>query len=129
MSKGDSVRNKTQDKEGVFPSSGNVFADLGLPDPEARLAKAKLAHAIRSRIREYGLNQTQAAERLGTTQARVSEVMNGKIGRMSYELLLDYLNALDCDVQITILPRTPVPPAATTQEAAHERGHVLVGSA
>ncbi len=121
----------TDKQEGVFPSSGNVFADLGLPDPEARLAKANLAHAIRSRIREYGLNQTQAAERLGTTQARVSEVMNGKIGRMSYELLLDYLNALDCDVQITILPRPPVPPAATTQGAAHAhgRGHVLVGSA
>lgn len=118
-----------EDKEGVFASSGNVFADLGLPDPEARLAKAKLAHAIRSRIREYGLNQTQAAERLGTTQARVSEVMNGKIGKMSYELLLDYLLALDCDVQITILPRRPVPVAEATQKAVHERGHVLVGPA
>jgi predicted XRE-type DNA-binding protein len=129
VSNGDSVRNKAHEKEGVFASSGNVFADLGLPDPEARLAKAKLAHAIRSRIREYGLNQTQSAERLGTTQARVSEVMNGKIGRMSYELLLDYLNALDCDVQITILPRPPVPPAEAMPKAIHERGHVLVGSA
>ena len=116
-------------KEGVFASSGNVFADLGLPDAEARLAKAKLAHAIRSRLREYGLNQTQAADRLGTTQARVSEIMNGKIGKMSYDLLLDYLNALECDVQITVVPRRSVPPAAP-QEAAHrpERGHVLVGN-
>jgi len=117
-------------KEGVFPSSGNVFADLGLPDPEARLAKAQLAHAIRSRIREYGLNQTQAADRLDTTQARVSEIMNGKVGKMSYELLLDYLNALECDVQITIVPRRLVQPAAATPEAVRvpERGHVLVGT-
>ena len=120
----------TDQREGVFPSSGNVFADLGLPDPEARLAKAQLAHAIRSRIREYGLNQTQAAERLGTTQARVSEVMNGKVGRMSYELLLDYLNALECDVQITVVPRRPVTPNVGAQDASasRERGHVLVGT-
>ncbi len=101
------------EKEGVFASSGNVFADLGLPDPEARLAKAHLAHTIRSRIREYGLNQTQAAEHLDTTQARVSEIMNGKVGKMSYELLLDYLNALECDVQITVVPRRREPPPIT----------------
>jgi len=85
---------RADEKEGVFPSSGNVFTDLGLPDPEARLAKAQLAQAIRSRIAEYGLTQTQAASRLGTTQACVSEVINGRIGKMSYELLLDYLTAL-----------------------------------
>ncbi len=112
---------KTDKPEGVFPSSGNVFADLGLPDPEARLAKARLAQAIRARIREYSLNQTETAARLGTTQARVSEVMNGKIGKMSYELLLDYLLALDCDVQITVLPRSET-------RSARERGHVLVGT-
>ncbi len=118
--------NKISENEGVFASSGNVFADLGLPDPEARLAKANLAHALRRRIREYGLNQTQAAEALGTTQARVSEVMNGKVGKMSYELLLDYLNALDCDVQITVLPRRP---AASKQKLALPtgRGQVVVG--
>lgn len=115
-------KNVTNDKqtgepEGVFARSGNVFADLDLPDPEVRLAKARLAQAIRARVREYGLNQTETAAYLGTTQARVSEVMNGKIGRMSYELLLDYLLALDCDVQITVLPR-PAP----------KRGQVLVGT-
>ena len=50
------------DREGVFPSSGHIFAELGLPEPEARLAKAQVGHAIRSRIQEYGLNQTQAAD-------------------------------------------------------------------
>lgn len=123
------ANNQNSENEGVFASSGNVFADLGLSDPEARLAKAKLAYAIRSRIREYGLNQTQAAERLGTTQARVSELMNGKISKMSYELLLDYLNALECDVQITILPRSRNALAAAMPEASSVtgRGHVLVG--
>jgi predicted XRE-type DNA-binding protein len=124
----ETMTNEGSAGEGVFASSGNVFADLGLPEPEARLAKAKLAYAIRSRIHEYGLNQTQAADRLGITQARVSELMNGKISKMSYELLLDYLNALDCDVQITVLPRRLSQPAATRQDASPvaERGHVLV---
>lgn len=116
--------------EGVFPSSGNVFADLGLPDPEARLAKAQLAQAIRSRIKEYGLNQTQVAKRLVISQARVSEIMNGKVGGTSYERLLDYLNALDCDVQITVVPRRRDHLADTLQDNApiHNRGHVLVGA-
>jgi len=116
-------------KEGVFPSSGNVFADLGLPDPDVRMAKALLAQAIRARIKEYGLNQTQAAERLGITQARVSEIMNGKVGKTSYDLLLNYLNTLQCDVEITIVPRRPIEYTTNTQEASfvHERGHILVG--
>lgn len=116
-------------KEGVFPSSGNVFADLGLPDPDVRMAKALLAQAIRARIKEYGLNQTQAAERLGITQARVSEIMNGKVGKTSYDLLLNYLNTLQCDVEITIVPRRPIEHTTNTQEASvvHERGHILVG--
>jgi len=117
-------------REGVFPSSGNVFADLGPPEPEARLAKAQMGHAIRSRIQEYGLNQTQAADRLNTSQAHVSEIMDGKISKMSYELLLEYLNALECDVQITIVPRRRVPSAEAKQEVTPrpERGHVLVGT-
>ena len=118
------------EKEGVFPSSGNVFADLGLPDPDVRMAKARLAQAIRARIKEYGLNQTQAADRLGISQARVSEMMNGKVGKTSYELLLNYLNTLECDVQITVVPRRPIEHAMKAQEASvvHERGHILVGT-
>ena len=119
----------TEKKEGVFASSGNVFADLGLPDPEERMVKAKMAHAIRSRIREYGLNQTQAANRLGTTQARVSEIMNGKVGKMSYELLLGYLVALECDVQITIVPHHSAQPNTTEEpRSVQQRGHVLVAT-
>ena len=114
----------------VYPSSGNVFADLGLPDPEVRLAKAQLAHVIRRRILEYGLNQTRAAERLAITQARVSEIMNGKVGKMSYELLLGYLSVLECDVQITIIPRRAEQIAANAQRAllVRERGHIYVGT-
>ena len=98
--------------------------------PRRELAKANLARAIRDRIREYGLNQTQAADRLGTTQARVSDLMNGKISKMSYELLLGYLNVLDCDVRITIVPRPMLKPVVTTREEADvsSHGHILVGT-
>ena len=100
--------------------NGNVFADLGLDDADEQLAKAQLAARIRRIIQERGLNQTQAAEVLGTTQARVSELYNGKIARMTYDRLLGFLNALDCDVSITVTPR-PV-------EDSHSRGKTLVAA-
>lgn len=89
----------------VYTSSGNIFADLELPDADEQFAKAELAAAIRRLIRERGLTQTRAAQVLGTTQARVSDLYNGKIARMTYDRLLGFLNALDCDVQITLKPR------------------------
>ncbi len=89
----------------VYTSGGNIFADLELPDADEQLAKAELAAAIRRLIRERGLTQTRAAQVLGTTQARISDLYNGKIARMTYDRLLGFLNALDCDVQITVTPR------------------------
>ena len=53
-------------------SSGNVFADLGLPNPEETLAKAELAHRITVLIRNKGLTQVQTAELLGVDQPKVS---------------------------------------------------------
>lgn len=91
--------------EGDFiPGSGNVFADLGLEDADMELAKAELAYTIRSYIRERGLNQTQAAELLGTDQAKVSAIMNGKVSSYTYDRLVRFLNKLNCDVTIVIAP-------------------------
>ena len=52
-------------------SSGNVFADLGLPNPEVTLAKAELAHRITVLIRDKGLTQVQTAKLLGVDQPKV----------------------------------------------------------
>ncbi|HJZ43076.1 MAG TPA: XRE family transcriptional regulator, partial [Hyphomicrobiaceae bacterium] len=55
-------------KPTVTPGSGNVFADLGLPDAAAELVKAQLTYHIAKHIKALGLTQTQAAQRLGVSQ-------------------------------------------------------------
>ena len=89
-------------------SSGNVFADLGVPDAQAHLSKADLAHDIRAAIRERGLTQTEAARRLGTSQARVSEVMSGRVQGMTYDRLIGFLGRLERDVLFTVVDRRPL---------------------
>ena len=84
-------------------SSGNVFADFGIPDANEHLVKADLALKIRQLLRERGLTQTEAARLLGTSQARVSELYNSKVAQMTYDRLLGWLNALGNDVQITVV--------------------------
>jgi phage-related protein/predicted XRE-type DNA-binding protein len=96
-------------------SCGNVFADLGLENADEELAKAQLAFAIRRRIQTKGLNQTDAAVLLGTDQAKVSLLMNGKIGGFTYDRLLRFLNALDMNVRIIVEPTSD-----------NERGKTLV---
>lgn len=83
-------------------SSGNVFADFGLEDADDLMAKTELALAIRRHIEQRGLTQTQAARLLGTTQARVSELYNAKVMKMTFDRLLSFLSALDCDTYITV---------------------------
>ncbi len=86
-------------------SSGKGFADFGLEDAADLIAKAELALAIRKRIEQKGLNQTQAAELLNTTQARISELYNAKVMKMTFDRLLGFLNALDVDACITVSER------------------------
>ena len=66
------------------------------------LAKAQLAHTISSIIRRRHLTQKEAAEVLGTTQPKVSALMNGRLGGLSMERLVALVNRLDRDVEIRI---------------------------
>jgi predicted XRE-type DNA-binding protein len=86
-------------------SSGNVFADLGLPRAEEALAKAELAQRISAIIRELGLTQIQAAEILGVDQPKISALCRGRLSGFSIERLLRFLMLLGHDVQITIKSR------------------------
>jgi predicted XRE-type DNA-binding protein len=86
----------------VYRGSGNVFADLGLPDAEERLAKAELARQILTIITKRRLTQTQAADLLGIDQPKVSALTRGKLSGFSMERLFHFLNALGRDVQITV---------------------------
>ena len=84
--------------------SGNVFADLGIPNPEQELLKARLTLQIYRLIKERGLTQAQAGEILGIHQPRVSALMRNRAGAFSIERLMDFLTALGQDVEITVRP-------------------------
>jgi predicted XRE-type DNA-binding protein len=86
-------------------SSGNVFADLGLPNPEDRLAKAELARRISVIISEQHLTQLEAAAVLGIDQPKVSALVRGRLGGFSLERLLRFLNVLGRDVEIVVKPK------------------------
>jgi predicted XRE-type DNA-binding protein len=88
----------------IEPSSGNVFADLGLKDPEELLAKAELVQRICDIITERKLTQTRAADLLGIDQPKVSALMRGKLDGFSLDRLFRFLNALGRDVEIVIRP-------------------------
>lgn len=84
------------------PSSGNVFADLGLPDPEHDLLKANLVHTLADIIRLRGLSQKDAADLLGTDQAKVSAILRGRISGFSTDRLLRFLAALGHNITIVV---------------------------
>ena len=88
----------------VTPGSGNVFADIGLPDAEGELFKAELTYQIAKQIRTLALTQSQAGIRLGLSQPDVSRLMKGRRSGFSTDLLLALLTALDLDVDIVVRP-------------------------
>ena len=85
-------------------SSGNVFADLGLNNPEELLAKAELVQRIADIIAERKLTQVRAAKLLGIDQPKVSALLRGKLDGFSTDRLFRFLNALGRDVEIVIRP-------------------------
>lgn len=88
----------------VENSSGNIFADLGLPHPERELLKARLTLQIYRLIKARHLTQAQAGEILGVRQPQVSALMRGQSATFSVERLMDFLTALGQDVEITVRP-------------------------
>ncbi|MBW3571733.1 MAG: helix-turn-helix domain-containing protein [Gemmatimonadetes bacterium] len=86
-------------------SSGNIFADLGLPDAEELFARANLMLRVTVLIEERGLTQAQAAKVLGTNQPTVSDLIRGKFNKFSLERLIGFLTALGQDVEISVRPR------------------------
>jgi predicted XRE-type DNA-binding protein len=93
----------------VTPSSGNVFADLGLPDAAAELVKAQLTHQLAKHIKALGLTQMLAAQRLGVSQPDVSRLMRNRPTGFSTDRLLAMLTALDLDIDIVLRPASPTP--------------------
>ena len=93
-------------KEKVEEGSGNVFADLGLPDADDLLVKAQLARRIGEIVKGRHLTQAEAAKVLGATQPIVSNLLGGRLHGFSLERLVRFLNALDRDVEIVVKRRS-----------------------
>ena len=86
----------------VERSSGNVFADLALPDSDAHLVKADLVTRIDKIIRKRGLKQVEAAKLLGLSQSDVSRLLRGDFREYSMERLMRLLTMLGRDVNIVV---------------------------
>ena len=85
-------------------SSGNVFKDLDLPDVEELFLKAKLGFEVFQIIEKRKLTQTEAAKILGVKQPEISRLKQGKFNHYSVERLMTFLNRLNHDVEIRIIP-------------------------
>jgi predicted XRE-type DNA-binding protein len=101
-------------------STGNVFLDLGLPNPEKELVKAKLTCIIYKLLKDQKLTQKKAAKLLGTTQPQVSALMRCSPVSVSVIRLMEYLTLLGQDVTISIQPNT--------NRKAQEKGHISIST-
>jgi len=98
------MRAKARKSVSAEKSSGNAFADLGLPNPEEELLKARLTLQIYRLINGRRLTQTEAGKILGIKQPHVSALMRNRSGAFSVERLMEFLTALGQDVEITVRP-------------------------
>jgi predicted XRE-type DNA-binding protein len=97
---------RTIDGIEVEIGSGNVFADLGLPDADKLKIKSGLVIQITKAIRNLNLTQKAAAERMGIPQPKMSAMMRGDFSNLSERKLMDCLNRLGYDIEIKVRPAT-----------------------
>lgn len=99
--------------DSVVLSSGNVFADLKLPNAEEKQTRVRLAAAVNQIIAAQRLSQNEAARLLQINQPKVSALANYQLEGFSVERLMHFLNALDRDIEIVIRKKPRSRRAAT----------------
>jgi predicted XRE-type DNA-binding protein len=105
-------------RERIIPSSGNVFADMGLPDAGELDTKARLGAAICRIVERRKLTQIEVAAALGVNQPKVSALLHYKLEGFSVERLMRFLTALGHDVEIVIRPKPRARSARLAVKAA-----------
>lgn len=114
------MKKTSKEKVSVKEASHNLFADFGVPDATEKNAKVQLAVAINEIIGARHLSQKDAAELMDCTQPEVSSLTRYKLKIFSIERLIDFLLALDNDVEINIHPKHDAKrPAKTTVKLKH----------
>lgn len=86
----------------VHRGGNNIFADLEVSNADEYMAKSELAVRIFKIIRKRGLTQAAAGKLLGISQPNVSALLNGRLDGFSTDRLFRFLNALGCDVRISV---------------------------
>src|SRR5258707_8084652 len=97
-------RRKAVKNARITEGGGNVFADLGLPNADQELMKARLTLQIYRIIKDRGITQTEAGKILGIPQPHVSALARNRSGNFSVGRLIDFLTALGQDVEVTVRP-------------------------
>ena len=79
-----------KEKFKVTDSCGNVFIDLGFSPEEATILamRSRLMGELRIKIRDMGWTQAEAAQVLGVSQSRVSDLIRGKFEKFSLDMLI-----------------------------------------
>jgi predicted XRE-type DNA-binding protein len=90
----------------IEKGSNNIYADIGMPDAGEMLVKAHLAAKIGEIVKQRHLTQQQAAEILGMTQPKLSNMLRGQFRGISEARMLDCLNRLGRDVEIVVRKAT-----------------------
>jgi predicted XRE-type DNA-binding protein len=88
----------------IYEGSGNVFADLGLPNPEERLLKANIVSELHRLIKQRGLTQVKAAKLIGIHQPDLSLLLRGDFDDYSVGRLMKMLTAFEQDIEIVMKP-------------------------
>ena len=105
-------------RERVIASSGNVFADIGLPDAAELDTKTRLGAAINRIVERRGLTQAQVAATLDINQPKVSALLHYKLEGFSVERLMRFLLCLGHDVEIVVRSKPRSRPARIEVNAA-----------
>ena len=86
-------------------SEGNIFADIGIANPEEELTKAELSWEIDHIIKKRKLTQAEAAKIMGINQPKVSALLRRRLSGFSVERLMHFLNLLGQDIDIVVKPK------------------------
>lgn len=88
----------------VEHGTGNVFADLGVPEPESQFLKSQLVARLAAVLKDQGLTQADAAQRVGVSQPDISRLLRGQFRDISVERLFGMLVRLGCAVEVVVRP-------------------------
>jgi predicted XRE-type DNA-binding protein len=91
-------------KTDITAGSGNIFADLNLPDAETHFLKAQIVSEIYRLTKERKLTQVRAGKRMGISQPEVSRMFKGHFREYSIDRLMEFLTLFDRDVDIVVKP-------------------------